>query len=97
VKFKGLILKFGFRSLEGVCREKVWRIPFLEEIKGVPSAWEHSFFWVADLPEKVEDRESHAMAYDVDKKKLVLVNKNFMEHAVVIVPQRSCRKCGEKI
>ncbi len=90
MKFKGLILKFGFRALEGVCREKDWRIPFFEEVGDVPSAWEHDFFWVADVPEKSEDRESHALAYSVDEKKLLLVNKNFMEHAVVIVEKKKC-------
>lgn len=45
MKFKGLILKFGFRSLEATCERKNWRIPFLSEIKSAPSSvLEHSFF-----------------------------------------------------
>jgi len=87
MRFKGLILKFGFRALEGVCREKGWRIPFLSEIGNVPSSWEHSQFWVADLPEKKEDSESHALLFDVKSQKLLLVNKNFMENVVVIVEE----------
>lgn len=88
MKFKGLILKFGYRSLVATCEEKGWRIPFLEEIKSIPTALEYDLFWVADVPEKKEDRESHALVYDVKNKELVLVNKNFMEHAVVIVEKR---------
>lgn len=85
MNFKGLILKFGFNTLETTCREKGWRIPFVAEVKSVPSSWEHDLFWVADLPEKQEDRQTHALAYDVKTKELVLLNKHFMEHAVVVV------------
>lgn len=50
--------------------------------------WSIVFFWVADLPEKMEDRESHALAYDVENRKLFLVNKSFMEHVIVVVEEK---------
>ena len=85
MQFKGLILKFGFGSLEALCKRKGWRVPLVSEIRNNPTACEHRCFWVADEPEKIEDRKTHAYLYCVDSKELILVNKNHMKHAVVIV------------
>ena len=85
MRIKALVKKFGFRELQGVCDNEGWRVPFFSEIKHLPSHWEHQSFWVADLPEKEEDRESHALLFDANSGGLVLANKNFMEHAVVVV------------
>lgn len=88
MKFKSLVAEFGFVSLEELCKEKGWRIPTRAEIGSLPTKCEHRVFWVADLPQKEEDRKTHAMLFDCDRDALYLVNKNFIEHAVVVVEQR---------
>jgi len=88
MKFKSLILKFGFVALEGVCDEKGWRIPSRDELRSVPSASEHKVVWVSDLPPKEEDRATHAMLFDMESGELALCNKNFMQHVVVIVEDK---------
>ena len=87
MKFKGLIRKFGYGLLSSTCEDKKWKIPFVSEIRKSPTSCEHKCFWVADVPEKEEDRETHACVYCVADDVLLLVNKNHMKHAVVIVKE----------
>ena len=94
VRIKNLILKFGYGALVGVCGEKGWRLPLAKELLACPEDVEYEVVWVADVPSRYDDQSTHAMVLDMKTKKLELVNKNFMMHAVVLVKPAVCKKCG---
>lgn len=94
VRVKNLILKFGFRSLVGVCESKGWALPLAKELLDCPEEVEHEVVWVADVPSRYDDYTTHAMVLNMKTKRLELVNKNFMMHAVVLVKPTVCKKCG---
>ena len=94
MKFKNLILKFGYGALVGVCESKDWHLPFAKELLAHPEEVEHEVVWVADVPSRYDDCTTHAMVLNMKTKRLELVNKNFMMHVVVLVPDIKCKECG---
>ena len=84
MKFKNLIAKFGYRSLDATCKQKGWRIPTVEEIRENREDSPYNFVWVSDKPPKEEDRETHGLAYDFALDDVKLVNKSFMLHCIVV-------------
>lgn len=90
---KHLILTFGFRHIQKLCEEKGWELPFAADLD--VEDIEYDEVWVQDLPEKEEDRETHAMLWS--KGKLYLCNKNFKQHVVVHKKPMYCPHCREEI
>ena len=79
---KPLIKKFGFREILTECSMRDWELPFASEITG--NDLEHNVIWVRDLPPLLEDRETHAMVYIIDKGTLEVCNKSFMHNIIVL-------------
>lgn len=82
-KLKELVKKFSFRGLSEECVKQDWRLPTLEEVKRL-GINKHQFCWVSDLPEKKEDRETHALMYDRFSDKTYLVNKSNLTTCAVV-------------
>lgn len=79
---KHLIKKFGFREIKLEIKEHDWKLPTIKELENMDIEYEN--IWVADLPPKLEDRETHAIAYNVPTELAYLCNKNFMQNIIVL-------------
>jgi hypothetical protein len=85
---KTLVRKFGFNQLVELCNEKNWSIPDADYVLANRKLFtDYGFVWVSD---KCSD-ELSAWLLDTHTGKLVMCNKNFMQHAIVIVA--SCATC----
>ena len=90
MKTKELILAFGYWTLSALCASKGWEIPTVEEVSSGAVPTDHRKVWVSDLPDRVEDRETHGLLYDRETDRTILCHKGFMHHAVVIVKREVC-------
>ena len=81
---KSLVKSFGFTSLALLCKKKGWRIPTLEEIRKHKDQLEYDVCWVSDLPPKEEDKETHALLYNVKTDKVEVCSKNHRHSSVVV-------------
>lgn len=81
--YKSLVKTFGFRELKDTMEKKGWELPSLEEVKHCSHNMEHQECWISDLPQKKEDRETHALLYDKKLNKTFLVNKNNRYHVLI--------------
>lgn len=100
LKLKPLFKKFGFSALVAECKKEGWSIPSIADLRGKTNL-EHNGSWVSDIPEKEEDRETHAMYYVIAEDKTILVNKSFMEPCIVWKDYNEtithCPHCGHAI
>lgn len=83
-RIKPLILKFDLRTLARECEREGWEIPSYNDVKGKNIT--HPSCWVTDKPEDKSLHETHGMHYIAKTDSLIVLNKNFMETSVVLVP-----------
>ena len=86
-KLKVLIKKFSYPELLKECKERGWVIPMAHEIGGVDYPYDE--IWVSTLPVRVKDRKSHAYVYRQKSGNLLIANRNYLEHAIVLVKDGS--------
>ena len=84
MKVKLLIARFGFNTLAKECANHGWVLPCIKDLKNMDIDIPYEDIWVADIPDKEEDHASHSLIYRKSIDKLLLVNKNIKEHAIVL-------------
>ncbi len=83
-RIKPLFLKFAFGTLANECEREGWEIPSYSDVKDKDIM--HPSCWVTDKPEDKSLHDTHGMYYVAKTDSLMVLNKNFMETSVVLVP-----------
>ena len=83
-KIKSLLRRMGYNTLVTECEREGWKIPTSEELKSFNS--EHLEVWTSDVPEDVNDIDTHGKVYNYGTRRTYLCNKNFRQNCIVLVP-----------
>ena len=83
-KVKVLIKKFDFNELVAECERQGWELPSATQVSNMNIPYDR--VWVTDPPIREEDKVSHAYSFSKVSGSLLIINRNNLEYAVVMIP-----------